>query len=260
MRFRGVALMGALLLALASCSGSSETRVVVGAGTTLVDSLLIAEIVAAYAEVEPAIQVSVVGLSSSEAIAVAGAGNADVIITHNHDALAAYLEEHPESERFDVFSSTFFVVTSPSIAFDVSSVEEALATISDSAIPFASRDDGSGTHAAELAAWDSVGIDPSDEPWYIRTGTGMGATLQVADQRDATTLAEHGAFLAGEPSLTLARVENTEIPNPYDLTVVDPSGNAPAAEFAKWLTSDDGVAAIGQANDRLFGEQVYAAP
>lgn len=260
MRRHVVTLMGALVLVLAGCSGSSEARVVVGAGTSLVDSLLIAEIVEAYSEVEPSIQISVVGLSSSEAIAVAGAGNADVIITHNHDALAVYLAEHPESERFDVFTSTFFVVTPPSISFDVSSVEEALAVISESAIPFASRDDGSGTHAAELAAWDSAGVDPSDEPWYIRTGTGMGATLQVADQRDATTLAEHGAFLAAESSLTLARVDNTEIPNPYDLTVVDPSGNVAAAAFAEWMTSDDGVVAIERANDLLFGAQVYAAP
>lgn len=260
MRRQVVALMGSLLLVLASCSGSSDARVVVGAGSTLVDSLLIAEVVEAYAEVEPTVQVSVVGLSSSEAIAVAAAGNADVIITHNHDALAVYLDEHPESERFDVFSSTFFVVTPPSITFDVNSAEEALIVISENALPFVSRDDGSGTHAAELAAWAGAGVDPSDEPWYIRTGTGMGATLQVADQRDAATLAEHGAFLAAQSSLSLARVESTEIPNPYDLTVIDPSANTAAADLAAWMTSADGVAAIEQANALLFGEQVYAAP
>ena len=260
MRRRVFALLGALLVVLVGCSGSSETRVVVGAGTTLVDSLLISEIVEAYAEVEPTIQISVVGLSSSEAIALAAAGNADVIITHNHDALAAYLDGHPESERFDVFSSTFFVVTPPSITFDVASIEEALIVTAESAFPFVSRDDGSGTHAAELAAWHSAGIDPSGEPWYIRTGTGMGATLQVADQRDATTLAEHGAFLAAQTSLSLARVENTTVPNPYDLTVVDPSQNAAAAAFAEWITSAEGVVVIEQANDRLFGEQVYVAP
>jgi tungstate transport system substrate-binding protein len=260
MRRHGVMLMSALLLVLTSCSGSSEARVVMGAGTTLVDSLLIAEIVDAYAEVEPTTRVSVVALSSSEAIALAEAGNADVIITHNHDALATYLDEHPQSETFELFSSTFFVVTPPSITLNVNSIEDALTVIAENSFPFVSRDDGSGTHASELAAWDRAGIDPSDAPWYIRTGTGMGATLQVADQRDGATLAEHGAFLAAQSSLTLTRVENTVIPNPYDLSVVDPSGNAAAAAFAEWITSAEGVAVIKQANDRLFGEQVYAAP
>jgi tungstate transport system substrate-binding protein len=252
--------LGALLLVLAGCSSSTQTRVVLGAGTTLVDSLFIAEIVDAYAEAEPTTELSVVGLSSSEAIAVAMAGNVDAIITHNHDALAAYLEEHPESERFDVFASTFFIVTPPTISLEVSSVAEALGIIAANEYLFVSRDDGSGTHAAEVAAWDAAGIDPSDESWYIRTGTGMGATLQVADQRNASTLAEHGAFLAAQSALSLVPVDNTDIPNPYDLTVVDPTSNSAAAAFAVWITSPDGVTAIEEANILLFGEQVFAAP
>jgi tungstate transport system substrate-binding protein len=249
----------AIVVFLVGCT-SSQTRVIVGAGTTLVDSRFMAEIVAAYGEVEPSTELSVVGLSSSEAIALAASGDANVIVTHNREALDRFLLEHPQSVRSDVFASTLFVVTDPAFDFTVGSLDEAFSAIAARGTPFVSRDDGSGTNAAELATWVRIGIDPSDEAWYTRTGTGMGATLQVADQRHATTLAEHGAFLASEDVLSLVRVANTIIENPYDLTVIDPPDNWAAAAFAAWITSPDGVEAIKAANVKLFGGQVYLAP
>jgi tungstate transport system substrate-binding protein len=246
-------------IVLAGCSSTSESRVVVGAGTTLIDSQFMAEIAAAYAEVEPSTDLSIVALSSAQAISVAEAGDADVIITHNREALDEFLDEHPESIRSDVFASEFFIVAAPSVAFTAGSIEEALTEIAVRSLPFMSRDDGSGTNAAELTAWQSAGIDPSGEPWYFRTGTGMGSTLQVTDQRHAITLTEHGSFLASESTLSVVRVENTAMDNPYDLTVVDPTDSPAASTFSVWLTSSDGAVAITNANQKLFGQQVYEA-
>ncbi len=250
----------ALALLAAGCSSSGQTRVVVAAGTTLVDSQFMAEIVEAYAEVEPATVLSVVALSSAQAISHAEAGDADVIITHNREALDKFLAAHPHSVRFDVFVSDFFLVADPEIDLVADSIEQALSVVADGAQLFVSRDDQSGTNEAELKAWDASGIDPSDEPWYIRTGTGMGSTLQVTDQRHGVTLAEHGAYLASESVLSLVRVDNTLIINPYDLTVVDPEAETAAVAFAEWITSPDGVDVIENANLKLFGKQVYATP
>jgi tungstate transport system substrate-binding protein len=139
-------------------------------------------------------------------------------------------------------------------------MEEALSIVAEQAHLFVSRDDDSGTNIAELSAWGASGIDPSGEPWYIRTGTGMGSTLQVTDQRHGVTLAEHGAYLASESALSLVRVDNTVIINPYDLTVVDPEADNAATAFAEWITSPDGIVVIQDANRLLFGEQVYVTP
>jgi len=249
-----------IVLLAAGCSSSGQTRVVVAAGTTLVDSEFMAEIVDAYAEVEPSTELSVVGLSSAHAISLAEAGDADVIITHNREALDEFLEAHPHSVHFNVFASDFFLVADPEIGLVADSMEQALSVVAVEALLFVSRDDRSGTNIAELKAWDASGIDPSGEPWYIRTGTGMGSTLQVTDQRHGVTLAEHGAYLASESVLSLVRVDNTLIVNPYDLTVIDPEADSAAIAFAEWITSPDGVDAIGNANLKLFGKQVYTTP
>lgn len=257
---RSWVLLSAVLLVATGCSTSDQGRVIVGAGTTLVDSQFMAEIVTAYGDVDPSVELSVIGLSSSEAIALATSGDADVIITHNREALDQFLVEHPDSVRSDVFASVFFVVADSTISISARSIDEAFAEIRASGLPFVSRDDRSGTHAAEMQTWDRIGFDPVGEAWYTRTGTGMGSTLQVADQRHAATISEFGAFLASESVLSLVRVADTDIPNPYDLTVVDSSGNRAAADFAAWITSPDGVIAIEQANMKLFGVQVYSAP
>lgn len=249
-----------LVLLAAGCSSSDQTRVVVAAGTTLVDSQFMAEIVDAYAEAEPSAELSVVGLSSAQAISHAEAGDADVIITHNRGALDEFLEANPHSVRYDVFASDFFIVADPGIDLVADSVEQALSIVAEEAHLFVSRDDGSGTNVAELTAWAATRIDPSGEPWYLRTGTGMGSTLQVTDQRHGVTLAEHGAYLASESVLSLVRVDNTEIVNPYDLTVVDPEADSAAVAFAEWITSPDGVVVINNANLKLFNKQVYATP
>ncbi len=259
MRTRWAIIALSAAVVLAGCSSPTQTRVVVGAGTTLIDSQFMAEIVTAYAEVEPSTDLSVVALSSAQAISVAESGDADVIITHNREALDAFLDEHPESIRSDVFASEFFIVADPSITLTAGSVEEALTEIAVRSLAFMSRDDGSGTNAAELTAWQSAGISPSGEPWYFRTGTGMGSTLQVTDQRHATTLTEHGSYLASESALSLVRVDNTAMDNPYDLTVVDPGDNQAASAFSIWLTSPDGAVVITNANQKLFGQQVYEA-
>ena len=257
---RHVVAVVAIFVILGGCSSSGQTRVVIGAGTTLVDSQFMAELAAAYGEVDPSVELSVVGLSSAQAISLAEAGDADVIITHNRAALEEFLVAHPASVRSDVFASKFFIVADPKIDLIATSVDDAFSVIAEMAYPFVSRDDGSGTNAAELQVWDAIGVDPLHEPWYIRTGTGMGATLQVTDQRHATTLAEHGAFLASEAALSLVAVDNTDVANPYDLTVVDPASSNAAKDFAVWVTSPRGVAAIEEANLTLFAQQVYVAP
>ncbi len=255
-----IAIVGLMILVSTACGASSESRVLVAAGTSLVDSEFMAHLVESYRSVDPDTSIAVIGLSSAEAIAHADAGNADVIITHNHEALDEYLSEHPESVRRDVFASTFFVVTDSTIELRVTSLQDALRVVAERGYPFVSRDDGSGTNAAELRAWESIDFDPSSEPWYIRTGTGMGATLQVANQRHGITITEEGAFIASAPVLTLRSVANTVIPNPYDLTLIDPQANGAAALFVEWLTSPAGTLAIEDANNDLFGTQVYVAP
>lgn len=260
---RLVGLLIALTVAMSACSVSSDERVIVAAGTTVVDSGLVEYLVDAYASDGGRGQVGVIALSSQQSLAYASAGNADITITHEQDLLMVFLSETPAAVSSPVFASRFVYVASPDLSFPVPTVESILETVASDGIAFVSRDDGSGTHSREIAMWGAVGLDPSGESWYVRTGTGMGDTLLVADQRGAVTLAEIGAYLSAAHNLSLVPVDdgtNPKLTNPYDITVVDPQGNDAAVEFFAWLTSEPGREAIVRANEELFERNVYRLP
>ena len=246
-------------LAVSSCSVSDD-GVVVAAGTTLVDSGFMDQLADAYEE-DTGNGVKVVGLSSAEALAYLDAGTADIAITHNPVLLATYQSSNPEAISAGVFASEFIVV-GPDATTTHPSVGELFRSVADQGLPFVSRDDGSGTHAREIAIWDGLDVDPSDAPWYVRTGTGMGATLQVADQRRAVTLSELGAYLTAASTVSLAPMplEATDgLDNPYVATFGGDADDASRA-FVDWLSSDAGVEAIDRANRVLFGVAVYRSP
>jgi ABC-type tungstate transport system, permease component len=64
-------------------------------------------------------------------------------------------------------------------------------------VKFVSRGDNSGTHGKEKAVWAAADYDyaadiqgtGADEGWYLEAGSGMGATLNIANEEIAYTLA-----------------------------------------------------------------------
>ncbi len=245
------------LIALSACGQASE-RVIVGAGTTLVDSGFIEALVADFESTHPGIQLSVLGESSAQILNLGRSGAVDVLLTHAPVQEAAFLAEQDPQLSEIVVSSEFLLVGPPDLApmLDGLSTVDAFARILDNGYRFVSRGDGSGTHETELEQWRE-GIAPTGT-WYISTGQAMGLTLQVADQRDAFTLAEAGAFLGSENLSNLTPVELVDPPaNPYRITV---TADAPdgALEFAEWMRSEAGRDAINRINQALFGAIVYA--
>jgi len=78
-------------------------------------------------------------------------------------------------------------------------------------VKFVSRGDNSGTHGKEKAVWAAAGYNYTADiqgtgataGWYIEAGSGMGATLVMADEMIAYTLSDKGTFLAYQGDLDL---------------------------------------------------------
>jgi tungstate transport system substrate-binding protein len=78
-------------------------------------------------------------------------------------------------------------------------------------VKFVSRGDNSGTHGKEKAIWASAGYNYTEDiqgdgvtaGWYIEAGTGMGATLEMANEMLACTLSDKGTFLSYKNDLDL---------------------------------------------------------
>jgi tungstate transport system substrate-binding protein len=256
-----VALLVGAALTAAACSADSE-RVVVAAGTTIVDSGFIEALIDEY---PGGGSISIVAASSREGFALADGGAADMLFTHLAEIEDGYVAAHPEVWQEPVFESRFLVVGPPgqSVIRSGADVVAGFSAVAAAEVPFVSRSDGSGTAARERAIWDLALVNPTGEPWYIETGQGMGFTLQVTDQRDAFTLVEGGSFFAEASVLSLEEVAVTASPdgllsNPYRMTLIDPSTTKTGSDLFTWMTSNEGREAMLGVNEQLYGRVVYA--
>ena len=250
-----------LSLALVSCGGNSD-RVIVAAGTTVVDSGFIDALAARFESEHPDVELSILPNPTRLILELGRQQAADLLITHAPSREETFIAEGRSSRSEVVFESRFVLVGPPRLhdRFRTYEIPEVFRAIATEGLPFVSRGDGSGTHEAEMEAWLESGLDPTGQPWYAVTGSGMGPTLQVTDQREASTLAEIGSFIAAADSLGLVDLEAEPegLENPYTATVVaGAEGEAGAIEFLVWLTSDAGQKAIAEINEELFGQIVY---
>ncbi len=213
------------------------------------------------------IEVRVVAVGTGQALRNARNGDGDVLIVHARAAEDAFVADGHGVRRHDLMVNDFIIVgprADPARLRDAPNAAAALNRIAETGAIFVSRGDDSGTHKKELALWHSADLDPAGggAGWYRESGSGMGATLNIAIGMDAHTLTDratwvsfgnkgHHAILAeGDPALQ----------NPYGVILVNPEVHPGVRArdgqvFIDWLLSPTGQAAI--AAFRVNGQQLF---
>ena len=213
------------------------------------------------------IEVRVVAVGTGQAIRNAMNCDGDVLLVHAREAEEKFVAEGYGVARFDLMYNDFVIVGpagDPAGVAGMADAAGALARIRTAGALFASRGDDSGTHKKELALWRAAGVDPAAESgsWYRETGSGMGATLNIAvgmgayaltDRATWVTFAnkgDHRILVEGDPALF----------NQYGVILVNPERcpnvKAEAGQrFIDWLLSEAGQAAIGRY--RRQGQQLF---
>jgi tungstate transport system substrate-binding protein len=143
-------------------------------------------------------------------------------------------------------------------------VSEALKKIAVAKAIFTSRGDDSGTHKAEIRLWKDSTIDPTKASgqWYRETGSGMGATLNIAVGMNAYALTDRATWTKfGNKGDFQIHVEgDRKLFNQYGVILVNPEKcpnvNAAAGQkLIDWLLSKTGQDAI--ASYQVNGNQLF---
>jgi len=213
------------------------------------------------------IKVNVVAVGTGQAIRNAMRGDGDVLLVHAESDEKQFVADGWGVERFDLMFNDFVLVgpvADPAGLGEADSVSEALMRVSRSGEFFASRGDDSGTHKKELALWRSAAIDPSEASggWYRETGSGMGATLNVAVGMSAYCLTDRATWIsfANKQDFSVLYEDDPPLFNQYGIILVDakkhPHVNAKAGQiFIDWMTGKAGQTAI--AGFRRSGQQLF---
>jgi tungstate transport system substrate-binding protein len=207
-----------------------------------------------------------IAVGSGAALELGKRGEADVVLAHSPAAEQTFMEEGYGSERRSVMFNDFVIVgpedDPAGIAGNPSAVE-AMRQIADSQSRFVSRGDESGTNALELRLWKQAGIEPAGE-WYIESGTGMGETLTIANERGAYTITDRGTYLALRDRLALPiLVEGDKaLINIYHVITLNPANgpniNSEGGEaFLTFLLDPATQEFIGEFGIDEFGEPLF---
>jgi len=155
-------------------------------------------------------------------------------------------------------------ISDPADLASTQDILTALKKISASKAVFLSRGDDSGTNKKELSLWKKVKINVKENSgtWYRETGSGMGATLNIAAGMSAYTLTDRATWLAfkNRSNLKILSANDPLLFNQYGVILINPKkhphvktklGNT----FIDWLTGKEGQSAI--AAYKLKGKQLF---
>jgi tungstate transport system substrate-binding protein len=247
-----------------AASESRDRPLILATTTSTQDSGLLDALVPAF-ESETDRQVKTVAVGSGEAIELGSRGEADVLLVHSPDDEEEFMASGKGGKRRLVMHNDFVIVGPPDDPAGTRGMSStaALERIAQSEETFVSRGDDSGTHALELKLWDEAAVEPAGS-WYQETGQGMGATLRIADQKRAYTIADRGTHLSTEDSTDLDVLVEGEprLLNIYHVIDVDPSAGprvnaAGGRAFAEWIVSPPTQRMIGAFGRKEFGRPLF---
>lgn len=213
------------------------------------------------------IQVNVVAKGTGAALELAKNGDADGVLVHAKSQEEAFIAEGFSKERFDVMYNDYIIVgpeADPAglIANAPNDPIRAFTLMFENQATFISRGDESGTHTKEKSYWKDASLTPEGE-WYVEAGTGMGAVLQMASEKQGYTLTDRATYLSMKDELDLVIVteKNDKMYNQYGVMMVNPEKypikEAEVKEFMDWLLSEEGQKLIEEYGVEEFGQPLF---
>ncbi|MBN1244801.1 substrate-binding domain-containing protein [Candidatus Bathyarchaeota archaeon] len=264
----------------------TKRRLFISTTTSLYDTGLLDLIETEY-EATHNVDLNILAVGTGIAIQHAQNGDADVVLVHSPSVEKTFLEEGYGENR-KIIAYNFFTIIGPEddpAGIEGKTITDALdgiVTYGDSLADQAgqtqiwvSRGDNSGTHSKEKSLWSKAGYDYesiTEEPWYASAGQGMGATLNIANEKEAYCLADIGTYLKyysdGTISLPALILEEESLLNVYSVMAVSPTVVAnqsihekisfdDAMEFIEYLVSPETQQLITNYGKDTYGQSLF---
>ena len=199
----------------------AKRRLIISTTTSLYDTELLDQLEKDYENKHSTIDINIISAGTGIAMQHAQNGDADLILVHSPAQEETFLEQGWGLNR-KIIAYNYFTVVGPNndpAGIEGKTTNEAMRSIanfggnltdqSGQTKIFVSRGDNSGTHSKEQSLWKAADYNYTEisaQPWFANIGQGMGATLTLADQKDAYTVSDIGTFLKFEKDGAISSV------------------------------------------------------
>lgn len=272
MKKKIILLFTVMMFILVGCQKEPEKKEIILATTTSTKDSGLLDFILPDFEKTTGYKVNVVSVGSGEAMKMGENGEADVLLVHSPAAEKEFVANgHADKDgRKDVMYNDFVLIgpkNDPAKIKDKNNNNAiaAFQQLNDTKSTFISRSDDSGTHKKELSVWKKANLTPQGD-WYVKAGAGMGAVLQMTNEKLAYTLSDRATWLSSQLDNDLQIVcENDEsgiLYNQYGVICVNPDKNDQinakgAKEFQNWILSKETQEMISQYGVEEYGKALF---
>ncbi len=207
-------------------------------------------------------------VGTGEALKLGENGDVDIVLVHAKASEEEFVANGFGVERFPVMYNDFIVVGPSEPIAHTEDIEAAFQTIQEEELTFVSRGDDSGTDKKEKGIWKKLEIDQTQNPNYLESGQGMGATITMADEKGAYCLTDRGTWLKMKTDADVAlQLEVVcegapDLLNQYGIIAVNPEkypelNNEAANDMIEWICSEEVQELIGNYGVDQYGQALF---
>ncbi len=254
---------------LAAAGSSAEEKTLMMATTTSTDNTGLLDYLVPKFKEATGIELKWTATGTGKALKLGENCDVDILLVHAPAAEKKFVDDGFGTDRREIMYNDFVIIGPESDAAGIKgkSIKDAFAMLKAKQAVFTSRGDNSGTHKKELSLWKAADLPvPEKENWYVQTGQGMLATINIAAEREGYTMTDRGTYikyesnLKGNPPLKILVEGDAALLNQYSVIAVNPRhcekvNYDTARQFTQWITGPEAQRLI---NDfKLLGKPLF---
>jgi tungstate transport system substrate-binding protein len=256
-------------LCLLSAGVFAQDKVLTMATTTSTDNTGLLDYLAPKFTEATGIELKWTATGTGKALKLGENCDVDILMVHAPPAEKQFVADGFGSDRREIMYNDFVIIgpAQDPAAIKGQSIKDALSTLKAKEAVFVSRGDNSGTHKKELSLWEAAELPvPEKESWYVQTGQGMLATINIAAERNGYTMTDRGTYikyednLKGNPPLKIWVEGDAVLLNQYSVIAINKS-HCPnvqydtAMQFIEWITGAEAQQLIK--DFKLLGKPLF---
>jgi tungstate transport system substrate-binding protein len=259
----------ALVVCLLPVSSPAQEKVLMMATTTSTDNTGLLDYLAPKFKEATGIELKWTATGTGKALKLGENCDVDVLMVHAPPAEKKFVSNGFGVDRREIMYNDFVIIgpAADPAGIKEKSIKDTLQTVAAKHAVFVSRGDNSGTHKKELSLWKAADLPvPEKENWYVQTGQGMLATINIAAERNGYTMTDRGTYikyednLKGDPPLKILVQGDAVLLNQYSVIAINvthcPKANSVMAkQFIEWIAGAEAQQLIK--DFKLLGKPLF---